>query len=189
MAANTNVNLVYPEYNKDGLAINYGRSEAIVGRGGDVQTTGDQHVALFKVDYADVALGTGATSNFVLSYTTMIPKGAVITKCEFLVTTAWDSTSSDVALNFGLVKNDATNTTGHTIVDADGLMDTVAKTVIDLAGNLVVTQAPGSYPDITTYAGAELGTARAENQLVTCFWENHAPTQGAGVLRVYYRGA
>lgn len=181
MTVNTNVNLKSPELNADGLATWYGLNEDNVDRGGYVSTMGTSHVTEFNVDWTDLKLGTGATANYVLSYNTYIPKGAIIIKCEFLVTTAWDSASSDVAINFGLIKQ-----SDYTIIDADGLMDSVAKTVIDLAGNVVVTQAVGSYPDITTYAGAELGVARGENDLVTCFWETHVPTVGTGILKVFW---
>lgn len=181
MTVNTNVNLTHPDLNADGLAVWYGINEDTVDRGGYVSTYTGTHLTEFNVDWTDMKLGTGATANYVLSYNTYIPKGAIITKCEFLVTSAWDSASSDVALNFGVIKQ-----SDYTIIDADGLMDSVAKTVVDLAGNVVVTQAAGSYPDITTYGGAELGTARADNNLVTCFWETHVPTQGAGILKVFW---
>ncbi len=183
MATNTNVNLQYPVRNADGVLQHYGTSEALVDRGQYVSTyTGEGHLVEFNVDWNDAKLGVDATHNYVLSYNTFIPKGAYITRCEFETTVAWDSDSSDVALNFGTIRQ-----SDYEILDADGLMDSVAKTVMDLAGNLVVTQAAGSYPDITTYAGALLGITRPTNELVTCFWETHAPTVGTGILRVYYR--
>lgn len=183
MTDNVNVNLNPPARNADGLLRKYGLTEAVQGRGGEYVTPTGTRVTEFNVGYADVALGTDATHNFILDYDVVLPAGASIEKCEFYVTSAWDSTSNDVALNFGLIKR----TDFTEIVDADGLMDTVAKSVIDLAGNLVVTQAAGSYPDITTYGGALLGAALAYDSVVSCFWENHAPTQGAGKLKIYWR--
>ena len=183
MVDNVNVNVTYPVRNADGVLQYYGLSEDMVDRGQYVNTlTGEGHLLEFNVGFADAALGTDATHNFVLSYNAFIPKGAYVTRCEFETTVAWDSASSNVALNFGTIKQ-----SDYAIVDADGLMDSIAKTVVDLAGNLVVTQAAGSYPDITTYAGAILGVIRSQNELVTCFWETNAPTAGAGILRVYYR--
>ena len=189
MVANVNVNTIRPDVNADGLQVRYGLTEAQVEKVGDLNTWGDLKVIKLKVDYADVALGTDATHNYVLSYQNVVPKNAVIVKAEFRVTSAWDSTSNNVALNFGLLKEDRTATVEHTIVDADGLMDTVPKTALDTAGAVVSVYAADSLPAATTYVGAELGSARTENQVVSCYWENNAPTQGAGILSVYYVGA
>jgi hypothetical protein len=184
MAINTNVNLVVPTRNADGVLQYYGTAEALVDRGQYINTMDAeaQHCLVFNVDWADVALGTDATHNYVLSYNAYLPKGAYTTRAVFQTTVAWDSTSNNVALNFGLVAQD-----DYEIIDADGLMDTVAKTVIDLAGNEVITSAKGGYPDVTTYEGALHGVILAGNSLVTCFWENNAPTVGSGILKVYYR--
>jgi hypothetical protein len=187
MVANVNVNTNQPEYNLDGLAVRYGLKEAKIEKGGNLNTWGDLKIAKYKVDFADVALGVDATHNFILSYQNVIPKLSVIEKVEFHVTHTWDSASNDVALNFGLLKDDATATVEHTIVDADGLMDTVPKTALDTAGAIVTVLKGDSLPAASTYVGAELGSARAENQLVSCYWENNAPTSGNGYLLVYYR--
>lgn len=184
MTANTNVNTNNPYVNADGLEVKYGVRASTSGSGGTYSDLlGSVNITEFDVDYTTLALGTDGTHAYVLDYDTVLPASAVIEKCEFFVTTAWDSASSDVALNFGLIKR----TDFTTIIDTDGLMDTVAKTVIDLAGNLVVTQAAGSYPDITTYAGAVIGTALSYDSIVVGYWETHVPTSGAGKLRIYWR--
>jgi len=182
MAINTNVNLSPPEHNADGLLRKYGRTESVQGRGGEFMVDSSTHVTEFNVGYADFALGTDATHNYILDYDVVLPAGAILEKCEFFTTTAWDSSGDGFIANFGLIKR-----SDFTIIDADGLMDSVTQSVMDLAGNLVVTQAAGSYPDITTYAGAELGTALSYDSLVTCFWETAAPTAGAGKLKIYWR--
>jgi hypothetical protein len=193
MVDNTNVNAAPAQtpgwVNPDGLRVKFGRGEAELGVGGEFRTgRGNQRISEFYVDYSVVALGTDATHNVILDYDTVIPAGAYLEKAEFFVTEAWDSASNDVALNFGMLKIPDAGSTAYVIDDADGIMDTVAKTVIDLAGNLVVTQAAGSYPDITTYAGALMGTALAtNNRVVSAFWENHVPTTGAGWLRLYWQ--
>jgi hypothetical protein len=184
MTVNTNVNLVYPETNADGLQIRYGRAEAVVNKVGDVQTVGDLHVVKVKVDYADVALGTDATHNFILSYDSVLPKGSVPVKALFTVVEAWDSTSNDVALNFGVIRQ-----SDMEIIDADGLFDTIAKTALDTAGAELWVLKGDSSPASTTWVGAELGSARPTNQYLSCYWENHAPSQGSGILSVFYRGA
>lgn len=170
--------------NADGLRVKYGATaEATSGKGGEYCTYGPQQVT--EIDVVGTALvdAVDDTNVYILDYDAILPEGCVIEKAEFMVTTAFDSTSNNVALNFGLVRQ----TDYTTIIDADGIMNTVAKTVIDLAGNLVVTQAVGSYPDITTYVGAVLGTATAYPSVVCAYWENNAPTQGAGKLRLYWR--
>jgi hypothetical protein len=183
MAVNTNVNLKYPVRNADGVLQHYGNNESLVDRGQYLNTlTGSEHLAVFNVDFADAALGVDATHNYVLSYGVFIPKGAYISKVEFEVTAAWDSASNDVALNFGLLRY-----SDYEIIDADGLMDTVPKTALDTAGAIVSVYKGDSLPAASTYVGAELGSIRATNQLVSCFWENNAPTVGSGILKVYYR--
>ncbi len=187
MVANVNVNVNPPYVNDDGLKVYYDHAEAVVEKGGTLKTYDSENKSVYYVRYQDMALGTDATHNYILSYENKIPKNAYITKVAFRVSEIWDSAASTVALNFGLVKDDATKTTQHTIVDADGLMDTVPKTAIDTAGAIVWVFPADSLPAATTYIGAELGTIRAENQLVTCFWETQVPTAGSGVLEVYWR--
>lgn len=183
MVANVNVNTNRGWINNDTLRVKFGAAEWIPGKGGDFRHHTSTNVSQFDVDFADVALGTDGTHAFVLDYDEVLPAGASIEKVEFYVITAWDSASSNVALNFGLIqRSDFT-----TIIDTDGLMDSVAKTVIDLAGNLVVTQAAGSYPDITTYGGALLGTPLAFDSVVVTYWETNAPTVGEGRLKIYWR--
>jgi len=193
MVDNVNVNVApaqTPQWvNADGLRVKFGRAEAELGAGGEYSTLGPKRMSEFYVDYTVAALGTDATHNVILDYDMVFPAGAVIERCEFVVTEAWDSASSNVALNFGLLKRPGPGVTAYVIVDADGLMDSVAKTVIDLLGNVVVTESAGGYPDITTYAGVLLNTALAEDSVVSCFWETNVPTTGAGYLRIYWRYA
>lgn len=182
MTVNTNVNLTYPSLNADGLMVWYGISEDTVDRGGYLSTCMGVHCTEFNVGFADVALGTDQTHNFVLSYNTHLPKGAFLEKFEFYVTEVWASTSSDVTLNFGLIKQ-----SDFSIVDGDGIAAAIAKTAIDTAGAIIEGMPSDSLPAASTYAGALLGTALTENDLVVCSWGNHAPTAGAGTLKVFWR--
>lgn len=170
--------------NSDGLRVKFPADEKVLGTGGTFSAgIGHQHLTEFDIDYATVALGTGATTVYILDYDVVIPNGALIDRIEFQVGTAWDSASNDVALNFGLVKrSDFT-----TIVDADGLVDTMAKTAIDTAGALVRVDNESN----ATYAGALLddgASTVAYDSVVCTFWENHVPTQGTGKLRIFWRG-
>jgi hypothetical protein len=191
MTDNTNVNVApaqTPQWvNADGLRVKFGKGEAELGYAGEYETDTSERMLEFFVHWSVVALGTDDTHSVILDYQTVIPEDAIITRAEFYVTEAWDSTSNDVALNFGTLTIPAAGSTAYAIVDADGIMNTVAKTVIDLAGNRVAVIAAGSDPT-STYTGALLGavSSASANSVVSAYWENHAPTQGAGYLRVWY---
>jgi hypothetical protein len=193
MVDNTNVNVAPAQtpgwVNADGLRVKFGRQEAELGAGGEFANIGPYHTSQFYVDYSVVALGINDTNSVILDYDMVFPAGAVIEHCEFKVTEAWDSASNDVALNFGLLARPAAGSTAYVIVDADGLMNTVAKTVIDLLGNSVHTESAGGYPDITTYAGVLMNTTLASDSVVSAYWENNVPTVGAGWFRVNWRYA
>lgn len=169
--------------NNDNLRVKFAAEEAVQGTGGTFSgRIGHQKITEYDVSYAAVARGTSATTVEILDYDVIIPDGAVIDKIEFQVGTAWDSASSDVALNFGLVKrSDFT-----TIVDADGLVDSLAKTAVDTPNALVVIYNEAN----STGAGALLDDTSpvAFDSVVCAFWENHAPTSGTGKLRIYWRG-
>lgn len=189
MADNTNVNVNPPYVNADGLMVKYPKTERLVGKAGQFSTmNGNVHILEFDVDYTDVALGTGATANWVLDYDNYLPDNVVVEKVEFVVTEAWDSASSDVALNFGTVSMPST-AGAYTIVDADGLMNSVAKAALDtVGGTVIVSPDSGATPDWSTYVGAQVGLElTAGPYIVTTYWETHVPTSGHGKLRIYFR--
>lgn len=176
--ANTNTGWV----NADGQRVKFpgDGSSTTLGLGGTYEDQlGGQTVTSFAIDYAKVALGLTATNVYILDYDVVLPDTAVIDKIEFITGAAWTSASSDVALNFGIVKrSDFTS-----IVDADGLVDTLAFSVIDAAGE-TTSMTPGG-----TYAGALMGVQAGIgfDGVVCTFWENHVPTAGTGTLRIYWR--
>lgn len=185
MTANTDVNVSpAPDrqwVNSDGLRVQFGSKEADLGKSGEFPILGPSRVSEFDIDYTVMALGTDGTHCVVFDYNTVFPAGAILERCDFVVGTAWAGAS--MTLNFGLIqRSDFT-----TIIDTDGLMDSFPTTVIDLAGNVVTTQPPGSYPDITTYVGALLGTALAADAIVVGYWEVAVPTAGTGKLRITWR--
>lgn len=182
MTINTNVNPLAPALNTDGLMVWYGTNETLSDRGHYISEMGVEHCALFDILSTDVKLGTGATSLFVLSYNTYIPHNAFVTRVQFLSTDGlWDSTSSDVTLNFGLIKR-----SDFTIVSATALVAALPKTVIDTAGASVSMVNADSLPASSTYTGTSVGTAMGQDNLVTAYWTNHAPTAGKGTLRVFF---
>lgn len=176
--ANTNTGWV----NADGLRVKYpgDLSSTTQGLGGTFEDgLGSQHITSFAIDYAKVALGTTSTNVYILDYDVILPDTAVVDKVEFITGTAWTSASSDVALNFGLVKrSDFT-----TIVQADGIADSIAFGAVDAAGE-TTTILPGG-----TYSGNKLGVQAGIgfDSVVCTFWENHVPTAGTGSLRIYWR--
>lgn len=185
MTVNVNVNAVAPTRMADGNLVYYGTTEDLVDRGQYLNTlAGNVHCAEFNVAYQDVALGTDTTHLFVLSYNVFIPKGAYVEKCEFYTSEVWDSASSDVTLNFGLIKQ-----SDYTIVSATGLMAAIAKSVIDTAGSTIEAVAADSLGSSVTYVGSQVGVIAGQNNLVTCHWTAHVPTAGSGTLKVFYRNA
>lgn len=176
--ANTNTGWI----NGDGLRVKFPQDAIVVGKAGTYSDLiGSVNITEFDVGYAAVALGTSATNPYVLDFDAVLPVSSAIEKVEFYVTTAWAGAS--MTLDFGLVKR----TDFASIVDADGLLAAVPTTIIDLAGNLVVGQAAGSYPDITTYSGAVIGTALSFDSVVCVNWNTAVPTAGAGKLKIYWR--
>lgn len=176
---NTNTGWV----NADGLRVKYpsDASSTTVGLGGTYEDAiGSQNITSFKIDYDKVALGTADTSVYILDYDVVLPGTAVVDKVEFIVGTEWTSASSDVALNFGIVKrSDFT-----TIVDADGLVNTLAFASINGTPGETTTMIPGS-----TSAGALMGVQAGIgfDGVVCTYWENHVPTAGTGTLRIFWR--
>lgn len=186
MVSNTNVNLYPPYVNADGLMVFYPSAEERTGAGGSFSTmNGNVHTLEYDVDWNDLKLGTAATSLYVLDYHNYLPDNVVVEKCEWTTTEAWDSASNNVAINFGTVTL-PTTAGAYTIIDADGLVNSLAKADIDQLGALILV-APTDTDPAPTYAGAQLGVVLTEPALVVGYWETSVPTVGHGKLRVFYR--
>lgn len=173
-----------PSTNADGLRQWYGRDEATHGRGGEFSDgVGHQHVSEFYLSYTDVALGLTDTNVYVLDFNQIFPSTAVIDKVEFITGTAW-AAGGDVLLNFGFVKSNEAVPGTYTIVDADGLVNSLADDQIDTAGQVTVIDGPTA-----TYAGALMGVQAGIgfDSLLCTYWETTAPTSGTGYLRIYWR--
>ena len=113
--------------NKDGLKVNFNRTLADQHDGG--VTAGAKKRVVFRYD-SQAPLNSetaGNTDGRELS----IPANAYITDAYFIVETAFTSGGS-TTLTVGLAQDDGT------VIDADGLDATVAKTAIDAVGDVVV---------------------------------------------------
>ncbi len=168
--------------NADGLRVKFPTQEVIQGKGGEIGGVHLQKVLEIDVDYTTFSGATGATVVNLVDMHLFLPNGAIIEQIDFAVGAAWDSTGNDVALNFGLVRRSDFST----IIDADGLVDSLAKSVIDTPNALVKIYNEAN----STYAGAFMdddGGVATYDSVICCFWENHAPTVGTGKLRIYFR--
>ncbi len=167
--------------NSDGLRVKMtARAEAGLGTGGEYREgLGSHHLTSFDVDYAAVAQGLTDTNVYILDYHNYLPSTAIIDKVVFITGTAF-AAGGDVLLNFGIVKrSDFT-----TIVDADGIVNSLADDQIDTAGQVTVID--GS---TATYAGALMGVQAGigYDGVVCTYFETTAPTSGNGTLHIYWR--
>lgn len=166
-----------PWINNDGLRVKFGVKEATLGRGGRYATpdAGGRAVTEWLVNFSDfVAAGSTDTTPMVVDFDAWLPKGVRIEAVEIVAETAWTSGGS-FAFNVGLVrKSDFT-----TVVDADGLINSLAITAADTAGERTYLT-PG-----VTGAGALIGTDLAHASVLAIYWETAAPTAGVAKIRVY----
>lgn len=168
--------------NSDGLRWKFGRAEAVQGTGGTYnEGPGSQNLTEFDVVYTQLTSAINDTNVVILDYDIVLPSTAVIDKVVFITGTAWAG-AGDVLLNFGLVRrSDFT-----TIVDADGIVNSIADDQIDTAGQVTVIDGPTA-----TYAGALMGVQAGvgHDSVVCAYWETNVPTAGTGKLQIYWRNA
>lgn len=172
--------------NNDGLRVKIGRAEAVMANGGEFREgEGHQHMTEFDVTYDQLTLAINDTSVVILDYHNFLPSTAVVDRVEFVVGTAW-SGGGDVLLNFGFVTRGTTSTSFTTILDADGLVNSLADDQIDTAGQVTIIDGPTA-----TYAGALMGVQAGIGQdaVVCAYWETNAPTAGTGKLKIWWRDA
>jgi len=174
-----------PYSNADGLRVRYGRDEAAMGKGGEFEDgVGHQHISQFYVTFTDVALGTDDTHVYVLDFNTIFPASAVIDKVVFTTAAAFTNGSGDNLLNFGFVKSNEATPGTFTIIDADGLVNSLADDQVDTDGQITVIEGPTA-----TYAGALMGVQAGIgfDALLCTYLETNAPTAGSGYLTIYWR--
>lgn len=166
--------------NSDTLRVKFPAEEVKKATGGEYRANTSQHISEFDVDWSQVALGTSATTVYILDYETVIPNTAVVEKIEFIVGTAWATLTS---FSVGTVRR----TDFTTIVDADGLVDEILAANLNVAGETTVIL-PGG-----TFAGAQMGVqgidATHDLLVSVCFEAGSAPTAGTGQLKIYWTNA
>lgn len=177
----TNTNT--PWVNSDGLSVRFADMELIQGKGGEIGGVHETLLLELDVAYTDFTEGTdgdGATAVKIVDYNLFLPTGCQIERILFATGTAW---ATATAINFGTVRR----TDFTTIIDADGLVDSLAITTIDTENAIVPIYNEGA----GTYAGAlldDVGGPIATYDAVICmFYEGSAPTAGTGKLRIFYR--
>ncbi len=159
--------------NSDGLVVKLGTIEATAGRAGQYSDPlGGQHITEIAVNLVDVVLADGGT---ILDYNTIIPKGANIQKVE--VETLVAVTGTSAVLNIGLSRSDLT-----TELDWNGLGTAAALTQTAMAAKGTVL----TYIKGTANAGVLLGTALANNGILTADYDTAAFTAGRIAIRVYW---
>lgn len=182
----TIMNTNQPWVNADGLAVKFPKLELEQGKGGEICSHYSPKVLAVDIDYTTLttnvsAAPDSATEVVILDYNLYLPAGAVIEKIEVFAATAWTSAGDGFKLNVGTVrKTDMT-----TIVDADGLIDSLAETAMDTPNTLVRID----HESNATYAGALLDDATqiATYDVVLCaWWETEAPTAGTAKIRIFY---
>lgn len=158
--------------NDDGLYIKYGPTEATVVKGGEYMVTGPLHMLEFTVTLADLGSSSAPT---ILSDTVTVPSTARLERAEVMCQTAVTSAGSGAKLNVGLIDQDRT-----TAIDIDGIVDSLAQTAFDVAGENALVPVGG------TGAGADLGTTPGNAGLVCAYYETEAFTAGVVVIRIFY---
>jgi hypothetical protein len=161
-------------YNADGLFVKFGAAQGDPASAGEYKSDGPLRVIEVNIP-ALASIGAVATPT-ILDDVTVVPKGAFIEKIEVVVDTAADSAADNATLNIGLVRTDRT-----TELDYDGFVTAGAQTTIDAVGDVV------EYIQGGTAHGALIGTALANNGLLTAGYGTAAYTAGAVRVRVYYR--
>lgn len=154
--------------NADKLYIKTGVDEATNSIAGEYSNLGATREVEFKLD-----LTTLTSSDAILDDNVMIPKGAFIEEVVVIATEA--ATGSSSTLTLGLYKTDRS-----AVVDADAFVNAAALTTIDAAGETTV------YRIGTSGVGSSVGTAIAENGLLSGKYGTSAFTDGTIRVRVRY---
>ena len=153
--------------NSDSLTIRFGVESGRAVRIGSASQAGNKQTikAVIKWDELE-AFGTVTLLDPLRQ--NAIPNGAIITKADFVTTTAF--TGSGATLTLGTYKVD-----GTTAIDEDGIDATIALTAIDAVGETVTcdgAQVAGTAMTFDAYLVALVGTANY--------------TAGQGTLTVEY---
>jgi hypothetical protein len=159
------------EMNADGLYLKFGTEKGQPTDGGAYVTTG----ALREVEITIDDMTTLTTTHAIHSDAIRIPRGVRIQEIEVITETV-ATTSTSAALDVGLVRDDRT-----TAIDVDGLVDALAVTSMDGAGETTLIQGPASAP-----AGALVGTTLANSGYIVVGTSTGTFTAGKVVVKIRF---
>ncbi len=160
--------------NDDGLYLRYGADKTIVNPTGEYVTTGPQRM----VEVRNLDLTALTTTAVIVGNSTLLPKMR-IEKVEVIARSA-AATGTSAALNIGIIRT--TRLTGTSGYDIDGLVEALAVTAMDAAGETTVLTAPVS----GTSVGDVIGTTLANPYYIIASTSTGTFTQGTVDVRIYY---
>ena len=152
--------------NADGLYVRYGKSQSLPAREGSPSTNGVEKELI--IDIEGTKLPAVGVSTFVNGTPTAgLPAGVLLRSATLIPTKAFTS-DGNATLTIGLSKADGT------VIDADGIDATIAKTAIDTIGETVACD------------GALVNTVLADVSYVTVLVGTAAFTAGRAKLVLKY---
>lgn len=117
--------------NSDGLVIQLGETEAVLGKGGSYEdVVGGSIVTEFVLNFGDIPLTTAT----VVDQSVVLPSGYILESVELIAETAVTSGGA-ATIDFGLQRLDRT-----TELDYNGIVAALAITALNAAGKRVVIQ-------------------------------------------------
>lgn len=156
--------------NDDGLLVKFGVEESVKGKVSESRNEGQSRVT--EIRYSSENMPAVADNSVVIDYGYVLPKGAMIESVEIVPYEDVASTSSDITLNVGIVDADG----GTTILDVDALIVAATQTEINAGG----VSASG-------WVGTRIyGTPLEEAAYLTWEVDNHAATDGRGMIRILW---
>lgn len=160
--------------NEDGLYIKYGVEKTEGNTAGEYVTTGPQRMIEITIDLTEVT-----ETDTIMSDVLFFPEGR-IEKVEVYAKEAATSGGTP-ALDVGLIRMDRS-----TAIDLDGLVEALALTAIDAAGETTTLSAPVS----GTSVGNLIGTVVANPGYITASrTTSDAYTAGVVDVRIYVSAA
>lgn len=157
--------------NSDGLHVYFGKSEAVVTRGGEFELTTGRHLTEVFLDLTALAADA---NEYIIADNVTIPNGALIETVELMVTKVTAGTNA--TLDLGLVDQDRS-----TEIDFDGLLTNSTTTWHTGVIGTIVT-----YDTNTSGNGALVGTKLTNTGLLTASWDTAAFTAGTLRIRIYW---
>jgi hypothetical protein len=156
----------------DGLFRKIGTDKATPNKAGEYKTYGGMRT----IEILNLDLTTLTTTPVIISDQTFYPK-LKVDSVEVLTNTA-ATTGTSAALDIGLIQTDRT-----TVVDADGILDSLAVTAISAAGEKTITSGDPAAGGV----GAFAATAPTVPGYITAATSTGTFTAGNVTIRIHYR--